>query len=234
MSLFSNISGAGIRLAVATTLLCGATMGGYMALTTDDGLSSPSPAFVPMPTHSAQGASYSPSGAGSYSGTAVSTVQHSSLMGMGGGGVGAASAPVATFSSVNTGAGGTGLTLATWSPAGGAGGGGGSSSAGASGGGSTGGTMGLMSGGGGGGGSVAGASAPRRSSPAPLSEPGALNVYTGNTPGVITQSETEELDNPIVTSYGQPIGDAILPLILFAMAYCGWIFKKRIYADKKQ
>lgn len=51
-------------------------------------------------------------------------------------------------------------------------------------------------------------------------------LYTGDAPGEITGTETQNLDNPIVNSYGQPIGDALLPLLILALLFGGCIWRR--------
>lgn len=51
-----------------------------------------------------------------------------------------------------------------------------------------------------------------------------LGVYSGDAPGEITGAENEVMDNPIITSYGQPIGDVLWPLLLMALVYAVFIF----------
>lgn len=50
-------------------------------------------------------------------------------------------------------------------------------------------------------------------------DPNITEVYEDDAPGVITGEENSTLDNPIVTSYDQPLGDMLLPLLLFAILF---------------
>lgn len=56
---------------------------------------------------------------------------------------------------------------------------------------------------------------------------GGLKEYEGDDPGVITGAENGVVDNPIITSYGQPIGDVLWPLLLMALMYVLWILVGR-------
>lgn len=55
---------------------------------------------------------------------------------------------------------------------------------------------------------------------------GELEVYEGDGPGVITGQENSTMDNPIVTSYDQPIGDVLWPMLLMALGYVAWVMKR--------
>lgn len=50
-------------------------------------------------------------------------------------------------------------------------------------------------------------------------EESGLDLYHGDKPGIILGAENALLDNPIVTSYGQPIGDAVIPLLIMAILF---------------
>lgn len=55
-----------------------------------------------------------------------------------------------------------------------------------------------------------------------------LGVYTGDETGVITGDENAHNDNPIIDNYGQPIGDTLWPLMLMALAYLGWRYRRKV------
>lgn len=59
-----------------------------------------------------------------------------------------------------------------------------------------------------------------------LGDLGDLTVYEGDGPGVITGQENSTMDNPIVTSYDQPIGDVLWPMLLMALGYVAWVMKR--------
>lgn len=60
-----------------------------------------------------------------------------------------------------------------------------------------------------------------------------MGVYNGDNPGVITGEENLVSDNPIVTSYGQPIGDGVWVLLLMVVGYAVWIGKRAV-RDRSQ
>ncbi len=61
---------------------------------------------------------------------------------------------------------------------------------------------------------------------------GELTVYEGDKPGLITGQENSTMDNPIITSYDQPVGDVLWPMLLMALGYVLWIGRKT-YIKKK-
>lgn len=227
------ITGAGMRQAVATALICGASFGSYLALT-DDGGAASMPSYEPVPAVAKttfRGPQISNRTAASGSGSTVAVVPHA-MPGQSGGGASAANfQPSVGRSSSASGAQSAGALPTFAMPSGGGNRGGGGGGASAGGGSSYGGTVARQVSSGGGGGAIAmasgtsAASAPRR---APVVAPGepTPGVYTGDAPGVITGYENKTLDNPITTSYGQPIGDALWPLLFFALLY--FVYKRRV------
>lgn len=220
-----------MRLAAATALISSATLGSYMA--TSDGSDHVAPTTVATPTYTGSSISSSSTAmsgrvASSGVGSTLSVVPHTTL---GSSGSGTSAAAASAGSSTNysgsrsTGskqgmkvATSTSSTSGSGSGAGSAGGGGTyattSRSAAPAVSGSMSGATSLA---------LAAASAPRRSS---MSEPGAStptipDVYDGDAPGVITGTENYNLDNTLIDNYGQPIGDAVLPLMILAMLF-GW------------
>lgn len=213
-------------MAVATTLLCGATLGGSAVFTGDSGTFSPSSSMSSarqFPTY--QGAKVATATTTTSTTTTAVPMVASSLFGESqsgtsspsGGTAGSLSGNTAVtpFSSSQGKSGGT----SSGSPVGG-------SSAGSASGATTSTGVGVSS--------VAdfpvmalasvGASAPQRVPSSPRrellgGEQGALSVYDGNQPGVIYGLENQNLDNAIITCYGLPIGDSLWPLLLMAMAY---------------
>lgn len=236
MDISTLLESAGVKAACATAL-CGAVLGG-MTVFSDGNLSeldmgtsqflTPKTTYTgPAPAVSSSSSSGSGRGAtvqASFS--AASSVGHASGAASSVGSSSSASTPSmsgsqqsigligSSNSHVNAGAGGGGAT-------GGSMGGamiafaGGKSSGGAS---SAGGSTAIAA--------TLGTSSPRRSPAlAPLSDDG-WAIYEGDKPGIILGTENTALDNPIVTSYGQPIGDAVLPLMLLAMLF-GWYIHRR-------
>ena len=228
MSIKGFITGTGMRLAVATAVISGAALGSQTFR--DDSPSFDQPATVAVPVFTPTGfagqggASFS-SSTTSASSAAMPVVAHSTLGSASGAGASAASAP--SMGSYSGGGSAAGIRVTTPSSAGG---GGGSSAGGNGGGSSAGSSMGAAS--------LAMATSSFAASaasamrapggPARLAEetlePQSLTLYDGDKPGIILGGDFAE--SPIVTSYGQPIGDAVLPLMILAMLF-GWYVGRR-------
>lgn len=163
------------------------------------------------------------------SGNSVARATFSSSLGQSG----SVAAPAASAPSVGAGsassAGQSGLIQLTNPSSRGQSSGGGASGSGASlGSGSNGGMLAI----------VAPVSRVSASAPAPVrsrsgqlaSAPGAstLELYTEDKPGVIIGEDNYVNDNPIINSYGQPIGDMLWPLLLMAVGYALWRRRKII------
>lgn len=211
-----------MKMAIATTMLCGATFGGHYVLTSDNGAFPPPASSVMTPSRpSFQGSTPTANRATSATATAVPRVAPSSVFdgrsggssssGMSGGAASlSGNAAITPFSSPSGRLGGA-------SPAA-AGGGGAVASASAL----SSAVAGYAVSSAGGGASLS--FAPRRSGetqtgPNPFNSNETLDVYNGDKPGVITGEENGYNDNPSITSYGQPIGDMVWPLLLMVLVY---------------
>lgn len=227
----SSLFGTGIRFALATTLLCGTTLGGIVLLTNDGGSETPSSFSVPhydaavVPGRTDGGRITSVN-------RGISVIPHPTISLSSGGhwseaqpspSVSSRTSPSA-YGSVS----GTGVPHTVIMPVVGASGAAGGGVGGAAVGSSTGsynavgsGAMAVAS--------FSFASASMRPSfnsghfaggrlegDPGITPPG---VYDGNEPGVISGDENSTTDNSIITSYGQPVGDALWPLLLFALIY---------------
>lgn len=227
-----------IRLAVATVLISGATLGGFSLLSEDTGTSSES--FYSKPASSQTAALKSAptaSVAPPAPNTGMSVVDHPTLCSSGSG---ASSAAASSASSSASSAGASSSPMGSFSApqmnsaknrngtnsySSGLG---------------TGGNIAMA-----GGGTIfrsdpvnvsSGASASMAPTRIRRSAPGGsddifseLEIYKGDLPGIITGDENSVMDNPIITSYGQPIGDALLPLLLLIMIYTLYKYKKMKY-----
>lgn len=230
-----------IQNGIATALICLATVGGFMILTDDGGKPTLSSVSVSN-SHFGQSSYRGETGYSVASGSGVPVVSHSTLGHSVSGGSGLSGSTrgiglsASSGSSVSVGMIGHTTHISGSAFGGGGGvysGGGGSGSAGGSG------SSGLS---GGTGGMVAMAMPmPGRvgdvsvskgmMGAAPMSDP-APGVYNGDAPGDITGAENGVLDNPIITSYGQPIGDVLWPLLLMAIVYM--VFRSKSYRNKTE
>lgn len=221
-----------MRLAVATAVISGATLGSQTfksdGPTFDQSSSIVTPAFSPSSLALPDQSSFVAHNTAAS--TAVSVVAHSTLSNMSGSGASAASGASSASSMGSYSGGGSAAGIRVTTPSS-AGGGGGSSAGGNGGGSSVGSSMGAAS--------LAmatssfAASAMRAPAgpgktpaiadafPSPLTD-----VYSGDAPGVITGIENYNLDNMLIDNYGQPIGDAVLPLMILAMLF-GWYVGRR-------
>lgn len=229
-------------MAVATTLLCGATLGGSAILSGDSESISPSSVSSSsqhFPTY--QGSSASATRATSAMATAVPRVNAAYSGAFASSSAASASASSSSSASSST-SGSMPLAHTGFSGSGSAGSGSGS-----------GGASGATSSSGSGVSSVAGvpvmalasigASAPQRvTSPRQSSAGGGQNgstspsggLYTGDAPGVIYGNSTEllNLDDAIISCYGLPIGDGVWPLLLLVLTYSLYIFVGKLYRQK--
>lgn len=209
---------SGVRLAAATALICGATLGGYMAMTSDSGSSLPTSAPSPKISAPYKGPSMSRSQSAPRS-ASEQVIAHETL-----GGSSSSRATISPSFSVNNASQASpsiGLLGAPTIPSGGsAGAGGGGGSAGMSTGGVT--TLAMASSRGG------SSSSPLRSMSRLSGGPtggkafgGDLTVYEGDAPGIIIGAENSSMDNPIIVSYEQPIpiGSNLLPLLFFTILF---------------
>lgn len=234
MRVLEFLTGTGGRLALATTLICGATLG---TLVSEDDSSNYAPPAVSVPAYTSAPAAQQ-SSASSSTGSGMPVVAHTTMADTHAGS--GASTPSASSSSSSSSSFGSSFSSGGWSggalpttrvvsgAASGGGGGGGASASGST---SSGGS------------SSAGLSpiafAPRQSigsgfamsmpmfSPrqSPLQDQLALyTLYTGDEPGEITGDENSTLDDSIISCYGLPIGDGVWVMLLMAMVYSMYVF----------
>lgn len=233
-----------IQNGIATALICLATVGGFMILTDDGGKPTLSSVSVSN-SHFGQSSYRGETGYSVASGSGVPVVSHSTLGHSVSGGSGLSGSTRGVGLSGSSGSSvSVGMIGHTTHISGSAfGGGGGVYSGGSSGGGTSASSVGGGNYGGNYGGGMVAMAMPMPGrvgdvsvskgmmGAAPMSDP-APGVYTGDAPGDITGAENEVLDNPIITSYGQPIGDVLWPLLLMAIVYM--VFRSKSYRNKTE
>lgn len=233
MSIKGLLTGTGMRLAVATAVISGATLGSQTfkndSPTFEQSATVVTPAFSPSSLALPDQSSFVAHNTAAS--TAVSVVAHSTLSSMGSSGASAAS-PAPSMGSSSGGGSAAGIRVTTPSSAGG---GGGSSAGGNGGGSSAGSSMGAAS-------LAMATSSFAASAASAMRAPGGPahlaeetlepQLYTGDEPGIILGNDFAE--SPIVTSYGQPIGDAVLPLMILAMLFGWYVGRKKVVEKLKE
>lgn len=61
-----------------------------------------------------------------------------------------------------------------------------------------------------------------------------MGLYKGDAPGEITSDEHNDLDSPVINSYGQPIGDALLPMLLLLLLFGAYRYRAALKNVKLQ